>query len=48
MHGLYCEHHQFKDVRGDLTDIIFTAVNNITSGQAIGAQTMRGVWAILV
>ena len=48
MHVLYCEHHQFKDVRGDLTDIICTAVNKVTSGQAIGAQKMRGVWAILV
>ena len=48
MHVLYCEHHQFKDVRGDLTYIICTAVNKVTSGQAIGAQKMRGVWAILV
>ena len=33
---------------GDLTCIICTAVTKVTSGQAIGAQKMRGVWAILV
>ena len=35
-------------MRGDLTDILCTAVNLVTSGQAIGAQRMRALWAICV
>ena len=37
MYILYCLYSQFG-VRGNLTDIICTAVNKITSGQAIEAQ----------
>ena len=48
LHVLYCKHSQFHEVKGDLTNIICTAVNKVTSGQAIGAQKMRGVWAIIV
>ena len=48
MHVLYCKHLQFHEVMGDLTNIICTAVNKVTSGQAIGAQKMRGVWTIIV
>ena len=44
----YCKHSQFHDVKGDLTDIICTAVNKVTSGHAIGTQKMRRVWAIIV
>ena len=48
MYILYCLHSQFIGVRGNLTDIICSAVNNITSGQAIGAQKIRALWVIAV
>ena len=35
-------------MRGDITDILCTAVNLINSGQAIGAQRMSALWAICV
>ena len=38
MYILYCMHSQFIDVRGNLTDIICSAVNNITSGKTIWAH----------
>ena len=43
---LYCEHSLLSGVRGDLTDIICTAVNSVINGQALGAQKMRSLWAI--
>ena len=48
MYTIYCEHSLISDVRGDLTDIVCTAVNLVTSGQAIGAQRMRALWVICV
>ena len=48
LYTLYCEHSLISNVRGDLTDIICTAVNEVTSGQAIGAKKIRAVWAICV
>ena len=43
---LYCEHSLLRDIKGDLTDIICTAVNRVTTGQALGAQQMRSLWAV--
>ena len=40
---IYCEHSLISDVRGDITDILCTAVNLVTSGQAIGAQRDEGI-----
>ena len=48
MYTIYCEHSLISVVRGDITDILCTAVNLVTSGQAIGAQRMRALWAICV
>ena len=41
MYTIYCEHSLISDVRGDLTDILCTAVNLVTSGEAIEAQSQR-------
>ena len=35
MHVLYCKHSQIHEVKGDLTNIICTAVNKVISGQAM-------------
>ena len=35
MYTLYCEHSLLTKIK-DLTDIIYTDVNKVTSGQAIG------------
>ena len=43
---LYCEHPLLSSVRGDLTDIICTAVNSVVNGQKLGAQKMRSLWLI--
>ena len=37
MYTLYCEHSLLSNVRGDLTDTLCTAINEVTIGQAIGA-----------
>ena len=42
MYTLYCEHSLLSNVRGDLTDILCTAINEVTNGQAIGAQKNYG------
>ena len=48
MYTLYGEHSLISDVRGDLTDILCTVVNLVTSGHDIGAQRIRALWAICV
>ena len=48
MSTLYCEHSLLSYVRGDLTDILCTAINEVTNGQAIGAQKIKALWAICV
>ena len=48
MYTLFCEHSLLSNVRGDLTDILCTAINEVTNGQAIGAQKIKAVWAICV
>ena len=48
MYTLYCEHSLLSNVRGGLTDILCTAINEVTNGQAIGAQKIKAVWAICV
>ena len=48
LYTLYCEHSLLSKIKGDLTDIICTAVNKVTSGQVIGAQKLWGVWEICV
>ena len=38
LYTFYREHSLLSKMKGDLTDIICTAVNEVTTGQAIGAQ----------
>ena len=47
-HVLYCEHSNFIEILGDITILICNTVNHVTPAQALGAQKMRSVWAVLV
>ena len=48
MYTFYCEHSLLSNVRGDLTDILYTAINEVINRQAIGAQKLKAVWTICV
>ena len=48
MYTLYSENSLLSNERGDLTDILCTVINEVTNGQAIGAQKIKAVWAICV
>ena len=42
LYTLYCEHSLLSKIKGYLTDIICTAVNKVTSGQAIWSTKIKG------
>ena len=48
VHILCCKHSDVTHLRGDITFHICSTINKINSNQAIGAQKLRGIWAIVV
>ena len=46
LHFVFCKHYDVKDLQGDITFQICSAVNKIVKWQALGAQKLRGIWII--
>ena len=47
VHILYYNHSEVTHLRGFITFHICSTINKIHSNQAIGAQKLRGIWAIV-
>ena len=45
---IYAKHQNLRNVTGDITHMICTAVNSLTPNQAVAAQLIRGIWFIYV
>ena len=46
LYVLYCKHSDVEELRGDITDHLCSTIHKAYNNQVIGAQKMRGAWAI--